>query len=120
MRLFTLALFLPSVPQPIRLNFKDETRAKTARLATFNFEGRLTLNDDFGVEAELTTAPIARVLCGVAEELEAGMEIELLRYRTQMKAQKRVQSDPTLSNGGAIINPGGMGGPVIDFPPRGR
>lgn len=115
MRLFTLNLFLEGASNPIRLNFKDETRAKTAFATTRDFEGMMRFNDDYGVECIIGGNIMARVLCDAVEEMEAGIEHGLNQARAQMKAQQRAKSDPTLSNSGIITG----GGPVVPFPPRG-
>lgn len=114
-----LNVFIPNVPTPIRFVFSSEERAKQAYAATFNFEGSLRLSDDFGVEVTFDTKPIARVLCDCVTELNGNIEIELLRARASMKAQKMASSDPTLSNGGSpIMRPPGGSGPVVPFPGR--
>lgn len=115
MRLFTLNLFVEGFSNPVRLNYRDETRAKTAFAVTRDFEGMMRFNDDYGVEAIIGGNIMARVLVDAVEELEAGIEHGLNQARAQMKAQQKAKSDPTLSNGG-IIAPGG---PVVPFPPRG-
>lgn len=118
MRLFTLNLILEDSPNPLRLVFSSEERAKAAAVHPIGMDGALVFHDDFGVEIRLKKEPVARVLCDVAEELNGNIEISLLQARAQMKAQQKAKSDPTLNGNGSLWQPP-SGGPVLPFPPRG-
>lgn len=113
MSLFTVTMLVQGINTPIRLMFKFEERAKQAHAAQVGVDGVFALNDDFGVEIRLETAPVVRILCDVEQELAGNIEASLLQARAQQEVQKRAAHDANLSS--RILSPNG---PVIPFSPR--
>ena len=115
MKIWTLTLLYANIAHPLRLVFKTEERAKQALNASVGPDGTFTLHDEFGLELRLPSAPAARILAAVGEELEGQTELSLLQARAQAKAQKRASTDPDINPQSPII---GGGTPPIPFRPR--
>ena len=116
MNIFLLNVYMMDSPAPIRLIYKSEEAAKAAAHRPVGVDGQFILADDFGTELHLPFTPVARVLVDLVHQLDAEIELGLLQTRAQIKAQKRFQQDPTLSNNSSVWTPQGGNGPVVPFP----